>query len=465
MRFLPNNAKEKGRKLQPQQRTYLQIVNALSIWITRVFVSLVVILTFAVNSEAQDMGSEFVELGCEYRPRTEFRYGYRQLRADTSNPSLGTAQRLRFTTRYVRSKSRVVFSIQDVRVWGEEYTRSARGWLQAFEAYAEFDLSDRVRLKVGRQQLVFGDQRIFAANNWRHQGGKHDLIRLTGSFANVSYSVFGGYNRTQLSNLESDYFPDFPFYKCLLGGFVQRKLRDNTLIEILGFFDSYQNLDSGTEYGKVTMGARFHSEIRNSAFYGSFYFQGGKVVTGKEHMAWLGDVNLRRKVAEKYSLSFGVQMFSGDQNPEDGVSNAFLAQYGAFHRFNGKMDYTSRKVWLEEHPGIINPNIRQEYKLSERLALLLESHLLGIMVDPAELYQRDTDDWFWGMFYAVENDLTLRMIVSDNFSVHVAYMVLNSFEGIENLPSGAEGDHSLISHFSFVQLTWKPEPMKIFKMS
>lgn len=411
---------------------------------------------------AQADSEERIELGLEYRPRSEFRYGYRVLRADTSQPSMGTAQRSRFTLRYIRSAQRFVFSIQDIRIWGEEDTRATRGWLQAFEAYGEFRLNSRLKLKVGRQQLVLGDQRIFAANNWRHQGGKHDLIRLSGEYTNGHYTLFGGFNRTQMSNLNNDYLPDFPFYKTILGGYVQRTIKGEGFVEALGFLDSYQNLQSRIEYGKLTAGGRIQLETRHALFTGALYAQGGRVVSGKQHRAWLGDANLRWELAGNYSIGLGVQLFSGDHDPDDDKSSAFLAQYGAFHRFNGKMDYTSRQVWLEEHPGILNPNIRQHLRINDRVSMLLETHLLGVTINPVQRFGASLHGWFANRFYAFENDLTMRWVVSKDIVVHVGYMVLNAFEGIQYLPSGSEGNHRLLSHFSFLQLTWKPDALNLF---
>ena len=55
----------------------------------------------------------------EFRPRTEFRNGYKTLNPSDVDPALFTSQRTRLNTKFESEKYSFFVSIQDVRVWGD----------------------------------------------------------------------------------------------------------------------------------------------------------------------------------------------------------------------------------------------------------------------------------------------------------------------------------------------------------
>src|SRR5690348_1096055 len=57
-------------------------------------------------------------IAAEFRPRTEYRHGYRQLIPDTSNAAFFTDQRSRIYFTYKSHRFIFHTSLQDVRVWG-----------------------------------------------------------------------------------------------------------------------------------------------------------------------------------------------------------------------------------------------------------------------------------------------------------------------------------------------------------
>lgn len=412
------------------------------------------------NSEQSQIKFQF-----EFRPRTEFRYGYRQLRPDSASPSVGTSHRLRLNLVHESPSTRLVFSIQDVRVWGEDNTRDTRGWLQVFEAYAEFRCSKKSRMRIGRQTLSLGNQRLLAANNWRQTGGKHDLLRWIRESDSTELQAFGAYNRDRITNFNDDFDVAFPFYKSILGLYCSWKEWENLNIEYLGFLDTYEEPlgeEALTEYGKFTGGLRLISERQKVSADASGYVQVGQNARGKKHEAWLLDANVCFDFTTTWQSTFGLQVFSGDNNPNDDRSSAFLAQYGAFHRNNGKMDYTSRMVWTDEHPGIINPFLVQRFQVSDRFTLIVEEHLLGTTTpDQGMFLETDDSAFFLNYFYAAETDLICRLELPNSIKLHIAYMTLLPQEAILAFDSSplnlGEGNKDRMTHFAYVQLTYKPK--------
>ena len=127
----------------------------------------------------------------ELRTRTELRNGYGTLETIGNKPAFLTSQRARLNFHY--QSSRVIFhaSVQDVRVWGADAStiNNADGTrLMVHEAWGELVFSNSADssiahspvqyfgVRIGRQELVYDDERLIGNLNWLQQGRRHDAI-------------------------------------------------------------------------------------------------------------------------------------------------------------------------------------------------------------------------------------------------------------------------------------------------
>ncbi len=127
----------------------------------------------------------------QIRVRSEIRDGYGTLEAVGSQPAVVTTQRARLTFRY--QSSRVIFqtSVQDVRVWGADAStidNADGGRLAVHEAWAELILANAadssfrhsaiqyLSCRIGRQELVYDDQRLLGNLDWLQQARRHDAM-------------------------------------------------------------------------------------------------------------------------------------------------------------------------------------------------------------------------------------------------------------------------------------------------
>ncbi|HTR28626.1 MAG TPA: alginate export family protein [Puia sp.] len=127
----------------------------------------------------------------QLRVRSELRDGYGTLETAGSQPAFVTTQRARLTFRYL--SSRVIFqtSVQDVRVWGGDASTidNADGArLSVHEAWAELVLANTedsslghsgiqyLGCRIGRQELVYDDQRLLGNLDWLQQARRHDAM-------------------------------------------------------------------------------------------------------------------------------------------------------------------------------------------------------------------------------------------------------------------------------------------------
>lgn len=129
----------------------------------------------------------------QLRPRTELRNGYGTLKPLDNKAATFVSQRTRLLLDY--RSSRLIFqtSLQDVRLWGQDastITSADGNRLGVHEAWAEIILSNKkdtsfknsilqyLSLKLGRQELVYDDERLLGNLDWMQQGRRHDAIVL-----------------------------------------------------------------------------------------------------------------------------------------------------------------------------------------------------------------------------------------------------------------------------------------------
>ena len=127
----------------------------------------------------------------QLRTRTEVRDGYGTLETKGNTPAFFTSQRARLNFNY--RSSRVIFqaSLQDVRVWGADAStiNNADGnRLSLHEAWADIILAnvkdsalpksavEYFSIKIGRQELVYDDQRLLGNLDWLQQARRHDAV-------------------------------------------------------------------------------------------------------------------------------------------------------------------------------------------------------------------------------------------------------------------------------------------------
>lgn len=128
------------------------------------------ILVFLVLIVSTHLFAQF-KINAQYRNRFEFYDGYRKLAAEGSTPAAFISQRTRLSFSYETERLKVKFTPQDVRVWGDEQLTSSTGVfgdyssLDLFEAFVEIRTGNNGWLSVGRQQLVYDNQRILAPRN------------------------------------------------------------------------------------------------------------------------------------------------------------------------------------------------------------------------------------------------------------------------------------------------------------
>ena len=136
--------------------------------------------------------SQFTLTG-QLRTRTEIRNGLGNLVQIGSKAAAFTSQRTRVSFGYKWDRLTFGVSVQDVRVWGQDASSVSNtdgNRLMLHEAWADlvlsnkadtsikFKLLDAMSIKIGRQELVYDDQRLLGNLDWLQQARRHDMALL-----------------------------------------------------------------------------------------------------------------------------------------------------------------------------------------------------------------------------------------------------------------------------------------------
>jgi hypothetical protein len=124
----------------------------------KIIITIVTIVTF-LNVNAQ------FKVSGEFRPRFEFRSGYKEIMLDSLTPAYFVSQRSRLNFDIVKEQYEARLSFQDVRVWGDEAASTSTGSIGIYEAWFKLYFLKNFSLKAGRQTLIYDDENLLSNSN------------------------------------------------------------------------------------------------------------------------------------------------------------------------------------------------------------------------------------------------------------------------------------------------------------
>ena len=117
-------------------------------------------------------------LSGQFKPRLEFRHGYRVPITDEAKAATYVSQRSRLIMDYQGKGISTKFSVQDVRVWGEQSQLADVASAAVHEAWAQLNIDEHWGVRLGRQELVNDDHRLVGNVDWIQQARSHDALML-----------------------------------------------------------------------------------------------------------------------------------------------------------------------------------------------------------------------------------------------------------------------------------------------
>jgi len=317
-----------------------------------------------------------ITIDAEVRPRTEYRNGYQQVRTADTEPAFFTSQRTRLGFGYESQGYEIYVSGQDVRVWGESEQLQDNSNLNIHEAWAKIHLTEKVGIKLGRQELVYDDQRLLGSVNWTQQARSHDalLMRYKDAESEFQLDLGGAYNQ-ESENLFGNRYT-LNNYKAL-GYIWMNKQWSDVEASALFLTDGFESQAGGTNF-RYTYGTHLNYSKQNWQLNGSAYLQSGDDATRQNISAYMMAVNGAYQLG---SLQFkgGYDYLSGGSADDANLArNTFHTLYATNHKFYGHMDYFLNIPANTGGGGLQDLHLGAAYNVSENTNLALTYHYLAL---------------------------------------------------------------------------------------
>ena len=401
-------------------------------------------LTQAIRSQ--------VTMSGELRPRTEYAHGLKSLASPNQDAALFTTQRTRINLGYRDDFFTTSVVLQDVRLWGSQaqLVQNENYAVSVHEAWGELNLCPDFSIKAGRQELSYDNHRILGNVGWAQQARSHDvaLLKYSGLF-----NAHLGLAYHQDGILTKSYYTGPDAYKAMQFLWLNKKF--DVLTTSLLFLNNGVPVNTTNLAGSIieqninytqTIGTYNQLNAGVLTLEGSFYYQMGKLVSGREVSAIQFMVGGSLSLGEMLSVNAGFEHLSGTDNGASGKSHSFNPLYGTNHKFNGFMDY----FYVGNHIGNVGLNdlyAGAKAKM-EKLTAMADLHFFSAA---AEI--NPNADAFLG----AEIDLTMNYAVSKSASVAVGYSQMVGTHAMEHLKGGSKDE---FSNWAYVMLTFTPQFIK-----
>lgn len=417
-------------------------------------------------------------MSAQLRTRTELRDGQGAPLAEGAKPALFTSQRTRLNIGYNMFRLKFGVALQDVRVWGQDAssihrtTAADHNSLMLHEGWAEILLSDTatknraISLKIGRQELVYDDQRLLGNLDWLQQGRRHDaaLLKLETKEWTLHAAAAFNQNREHASGTTYNSTPPGTYpantnggshYKSMQYLYAGKKLKSGTA-SFLAFTDQFnkysvdprtntKTFESGV-WSRVTTGFYVNNTWNRLGATASAYYQGGKSQAGQNLSAALLSGIVHYSISRRLNTSAGVDYTTGGS--KGNTSRVFDPLYGTPHKFWGLMDY-----FYVASPfgsgGLTNYFVKGKYKVSDRFLLSLDAHQFS----SAAKVSASTAKKNFGQEVDILGNYTItkQIGIEAGYGHFFATSLLTS-PAVKNVP-GAKGN----ANWAYVMINIKPE--------
>ena len=413
--------------------------------------------------------------GLDMRTRFEVRHGYRALPIEDTTAAFLISQRTRFNVDFKSKNLDVFLSLQDARVWGQQDPREGQTGTSTtvtptttfatyfFEAYAEPHFTDKFSVRIGRQRVIYDNQRLFAENDWRLPGNSHDAIRLIyNNKINFTTELLAAFNQSGENLFSTKYQPLVPNYKSLVVSYLNWKITDKFALTTLNTADGYQSSDPAkytTSYERYTVGGRLEYSSYHWYLTFSGYKQFGKDSVGKKLDAYYIQPEIKY-TGGSLTVRLGMEYLSGaDSSTHPAEDKNFVPLYGVAHRFMGNLDLFATFPSDVNGAGLLNPYLFFQYQ-KNKISLRIENHLF--YSQSQFLFKGSPIDKYLGF----ENDWRFNYKPSKITDLEIGFCwasVTNSMVYIKNskVASADVGRYSKTPYFFYTSLRLTPTFGKI----
>lgn len=408
------------------------------------------ILTLGLCTLSLHQAQAQFTLSGEFRPRSEYRHGYKTLAAEGQDPAFFVEQRTRINMGFVQEQYEFKVVFQDIRVWGSQsqLTNKDGALTTLHEAWGAVKMGDNSRFKIGRQEIILDDHRIFGNVGWAQQARSHDALMFETNTENFSLKLAGAYNQDG-AQVNTNFYTVPNSYKTLQFAWAKQKFEKfNASVLFLNNGKQGGTLGDSKTYFGQTIGARFDFTKGVLRPGGNIYIQRGEDSDGAKINALEYSLELNYSLSEKTKVTAGMEYLSGNsQVNSSGKNRAFNPLYGTNHKFNGFMDY----FYVGNHArsvGLQDVFVKLKTKLG-KVGTQADVHFFSAAADLLNPETSTAADSYLG----TEVDLVINYQSSEDVNLKVGYSKMFGTDSMEILKGV---NSSAPNSWGWVMLTIKP---------
>ena len=430
------------------------------------FIKKFLVLTMFVGFLGNYANAQF-SLSGEVRPRMEYLHGYSTLTDKDSDPAGFASQRTRINFNYSHDRVKMFVSLQDVFLWGAQpQLFSTSNSVSMHQVWGQYYLTPSLSLKLGRQELVYDDERIFGNSNWDQQGRSHDvaLLRYNGM---LRIDIGAAFNQNE-KHLNGAYY-NLNNYKMMQFVWLNTDVTDNMNLSLLFLNNGYQydyvlnedghNHQKTKDVYNQTLGGRLLFTPGDFNFHASAYYTMGNDTKDRELSAYYVGLGAEYTLHDVWTYGIGWEHLSGTdqkdmiENPDGYKNKSFNPFYGSSHKFNGFMDYFNTNGNWANSVGLNDIFASIQYS-KRNFELNLTGHAF---LTAASVIKDGNVNETMEPFLGAEVDLTMSYKLSNTSNVVLGY---SQMFGSETLQAIKGGDNAAWNNYAYLMFTFKPVFLK-----
>lgn len=372
----------------------------------------------------------------QIRPRAEYRNGALMPRHEGEKSASFINNRARLSLNYKRSDNLIVrLSAQHVGVWGQDPQIDKNGRFILNEAWARLNFGYGLFAQLGRQSLVYDDERILGGLDWNVAGRYHDALKLGYENESNKLHLILAYNQNDEYILGGNYYaPGAQPYKSMQTLWYQYRDASSPFAASFLFLNlgqeggDVEKRDGKTRYMQTT-GANLSYAPESWTFDASIYYQFGKTPANTDISAWMGSFRAAYNIDSNWKVSVGTDYLSGDK--DGNKYKAFNPLYGTHHKFYGSMDYFYASPFANGlNPGLWDTYAGVLFKASDKVNLQANYHYFRT----AEDFPPENADYSKGL--GSEIDLQIDWNIMKDVKLTAGYSVMFGTESMDIVKGG-----------------------------
>lgn len=295
-----------------------------------------------------------IDWSFQYRLRPEGRRD-NDLNRAAGDDTLFAGQRIRLSARYAADDgTRFFLQLQDSRAWGtERSTASSEQNLDLHQGYVDLVqvAGTNLNLRLGRQELSFGDERLIGAFGWSNVGRSFDAVKFTWPHAGGTLHFWGAQTKEGEVPLLATGAPRADRNEYFYGLYNEWRRTPGCDVDA---YLLWRDADAGS-VDHWTLGGRAKGRLSRAAvdYSAELAYQfGDEGAADFEAHAFAGSVGYTFAGRLSPRLSLEYCLASGDPNPNDSKVETFDQLFPTNHSKYGFIDLVGWRNMRDVHLGL-----------------------------------------------------------------------------------------------------------------